>query len=68
MVRSQSRIVFSARPAVMGQLLGTLRGDTVIVLDTFAVPGEGTETRVTALDEAYEYMVTYKELLEKVRF
>jgi COP9 signalosome complex subunit 5 len=50
----------------MGQLLGTFQGDTVIVLDTFALPGEGTETRVTALDEAYEYMVTYKELLEKV--
>ncbi len=26
-------------------------------MDAFALPVEGTETRVTALDEGYEYMV-----------
>ena len=29
-------------------------------MDAFALPVEGTETRVTALDEGYEYMVEYQ--------
>lgn len=29
-------------------------------MDAFALPVEGTETRVTALDEGYEYMVGYQ--------
>ena len=36
---------------------GKLEDNTFVVMDTFALPVEGTETRVTALDEGYEYMV-----------
>ena len=50
----------------MGQMLGYFKDDTVVVLDAFALPGEGTETRVTALNEAYEYLVNYKLHLEQV--
>lgn len=34
-------------------------GDTMIVMDAFALPVEGTETRVNAAAEGYEYMVEY---------
>ncbi|KAI8048288.1 COP9 signalosome complex subunit 5 [Syncephalis plumigaleata] len=36
---------------------GKLQGDTMIVMDAFALPVEGTETRVNAQAEGYEYMV-----------
>eukprot|EP00741_Cyanophora_paradoxa_P022163 tig00021435_g21395.t1 len=51
---------------VMGVMQGKVDGSTIIVLDSFALPVEGTETRVNAQAEAYEYMVQYKELNEKV--
>ena len=44
---------------IMGLLLGKVDGQTMIVMDSFALPVEGTETRVNAHVEAYEYMVTY---------
>ncbi|KXZ43921.1 hypothetical protein GPECTOR_77g19 [Gonium pectorale] len=44
---------------VMGILQGKVCGDTFIVLDSFALPVEGTETRVNAQAEAYEYMVDF---------
>ncbi len=40
-------------------LQGKIVGDTFIVIDTFALPVEGTETRVNAQAEAYEYMVDF---------
>ncbi|KNC69475.1 hypothetical protein SARC_18011, partial [Sphaeroforma arctica JP610] len=51
---------------IMGLMIGKYVEDTVVVLDAFALPGEGTETRVNALNEANEYMVQYKDQLEKV--
>ena len=36
---------------------GKIEENTFVVIDTFALPVEGTETRVTALEEGYEYMV-----------
>jgi len=42
---------------VMGTLLGQVRGDAFVVTDAFELPVEGTETRVNAQAEAYEYMV-----------
>ena len=49
----------SPRPAPprAGQVLG----DTFVVMDAFALPVEGTETRVNAQAEAYEYMVDFLE-------
>mmetsp|Transcript_31627 Transcript_31627/g.78395 ORF Transcript_31627/g.78395 Transcript_31627/m.78395 type:complete len:352 (-) Transcript_31627:83-1138(-) len=44
---------------VMGMMQGKIIGDTFIVMDSFALPVEGTETRVNAGAEAYEYMVDY---------
>ncbi|KAG0500031.1 hypothetical protein HPP92_000103 [Vanilla planifolia] len=36
---------------------GKIRGDTFIVMDAFALPVEGTETRVNAQADVYEYMI-----------
>ena len=49
---------------VMGLMLGKIdpddpRGPTMVVLDAFALPVEGTETRVNAQADAYEYMVEF---------
>lgn len=44
---------------VMGLMQGKIQDDTMIVLDSFALPVEGTETRVNAAAEGYEYMVDY---------
>lgn len=38
---------------------GKVQGDTFIVIDSFALPVEGTETRVNAASEANEYMVSF---------
>lgn len=54
------------RLEVMGLLQGKIDGDTMIVMDSFALPVEGTETRVNAQVEAYEYMVSYLELIGQV--
>ena len=40
-------------------LQGKTQGDTFVVLDAFALPVEGTETRVNAANDANEYMVDY---------
>lgn len=37
----------------------------MIVMDAFALPVEGTETRVNAQTEAYEYMSQYFTLIER---
>lgn len=39
---------------------------TMIVMDSFALPVEGTETRVNAQAQAYEYMSTYTDNCEPV--
>eukprot|EP00744_Colponema_vietnamica_P008405 GILI01011991.1.p1 GENE.GILI01011991.1~~GILI01011991.1.p1 ORF type:complete len:340 (-),score=98.97 GILI01011991.1:85-1104(-) len=49
------------RIEVMGLLQGKIDGDTFIIMDTFALPVEGTETRVNAGHQANEYMVNYME-------
>ncbi|XP_050441091.1 COP9 signalosome complex subunit 5-like [Adelges cooleyi] len=46
---------------IMGLLLGKVEGNTMIVMDSFALPVEGTETRVNAQAQAYEYMTAYIE-------
>ncbi|KAH9363363.1 hypothetical protein HPB48_006469 [Haemaphysalis longicornis] len=46
---------------VMGLLLGKVDANTMIVMDSFALPVEGTETRVNAQAQAYEYMADYTE-------
>ena len=46
---------------VMGMLTGHASGDSFVVLDAFALPVVGTETRVNAQSEANEYMVDFLE-------
>ena len=50
----------------MGLMQGKIDGSTIIIMDAFALPVEGTETRVNAADEANEYMVTYQTTIEQV--
>ena len=50
----------------MGLMLGKIDGPNMVVMDTFALPVEGTETRVNAQAAAYEYMSTYIEAAKKV--
>jgi COP9 signalosome complex subunit 5 len=51
---------------VMGLLMGKIQEDTMIVTDSFALPVEGTETRVNASAEGYEYMVEYLSNIRRV--
>ncbi|KAJ3099316.1 COP9 signalosome complex subunit 5 [Phlyctochytrium planicorne] len=44
---------------VMGLMQGKIHDDTMYIMDSFALPVEGTETRVNAQAEGYEYMVNY---------
>ena len=40
---------------IMGMLVGKILGHSIIVMDTYRLPVEGTETRVNAQNEAYIY-------------
>ena len=51
---------------VMGLLLGKVDGNTMVVMDGVALPVEGTETRVNAQAQAYEYMASYTEAAKQV--
>lgn len=52
---------------VMGLMQGKVTNDgEILVMDSFALPVEGTETRVNAGAEAYEYMIQYGESAKKV--
>uniref|UniRef100_A0A646QE90 COP9 signalosome complex subunit 5 n=1 Tax=Hemiscolopendra marginata TaxID=943146 RepID=A0A646QE90_9MYRI len=51
---------------VMGLLLGKVDANTMIVMDSFALPVEGTETRVNAQAQAYEYMAAYSDAAKQV--
>jgi len=53
---------------VMGLMQGKTDGDSIIVMDAFALPVEGTETRVNAQADAYEYMVDYSQTNKQVCF
>ena len=53
---------------VMGLMQGKVIGNTMVVMDAFALPVEGTETRVNAQAQANEYMVQYLDLIKRVRF
>lgn len=51
---------------IMGLLLGKVDANNMIVMDSFALPVEGTETRVNAQAQAYEYMAAYIEAAKQV--
>ena len=51
---------------VMGSIQGRVLGNDIVVMDSFALPVEGTETRVSAHSESYEYIVNYITQAEQV--
>ena len=51
---------------VMGVMQGKVLGNTIVIMDAFALPVEGTETRVNAQAEGYEYMVQYMTKIKEV--
>lgn len=51
---------------IMGMLTGKIVGNSIVVMDVYSLPVEGTETRVNAQNEAYEYMVQYLDMLKSV--
>ena len=53
---------------IMGLMQGKAIGSAIIIMDSFALPVQGTETRVNAQNEANEYMVEYIQESEKVSF
>ncbi|KAF5318462.1 hypothetical protein D9619_010668 [Psilocybe cf. subviscida] len=63
------KMVIHARSGVpyeiMGLMQGKVVGDSLVVMDSFALPVQGTETRVNAANEANEYMVEYINQSEK---
>ncbi|KAH8116206.1 Mov34-domain-containing protein [Phellopilus nigrolimitatus] len=64
------KMVIHARSGVpweiMGLMQGKVVGDALVVIDSFALPVQGTETRVNAAEAANEYMVEYVGGSEKV--
>ena len=52
---------------IMGLMQGKVVGHSIVIMDSFALPVQGTETRVNAANEANEYMVQYVQESEKVR-
>ena len=47
---------------------GKVVDTSLVIMDSFALPVQGTETRVNAANEANEYMVEYLDKSEKVWF
>ena len=52
---------------IMGIMQGKVVGKALVIIDSFALPVQGTETRVNAANEANEYMVQYVQGSERVR-
>ncbi|CAN6598045.1 hypothetical protein TRVA0_001S05226 [Trichomonascus vanleenenianus] len=51
---------------VMGVMTGKILPNEFVVMDAYPLPVEGTETRVNAQAEGYEYMVEYLSSLQEV--
>lgn len=52
---------------IMGLLQGKVLGRAFVVMDTFALPVQGTETRVNAAQEADGYMIAHRDGSQLVR-
>ena len=51
---------------LMGLFHGKCLGDTIIIMDAFAIPEEACFVRVNAGHEANEYMINKYEAMQKV--
>ncbi|EIN08800.1 Mov34-domain-containing protein [Punctularia strigosozonata HHB-11173 SS5] len=65
------KMVIHARSGVPYEIMGLMQGkvvkDSLVIMDSFALPVQGTETRVNAANEANEFMVQYIEGSERVK-
>ncbi|CAE6471893.1 unnamed protein product [Rhizoctonia solani] len=65
------KMVIHARSGGIYEIMGMMQGKvraadrSLVVMDSFALPVQGTETRVNAANEANEYMVAFKEGSER---
>jgi len=63
------KMVIHARSGVPHEIMGLMQGKvmdhSLVIMDSFALPVQGTETRVNAANEANEYMVEYIQSSEK---
>jgi COP9 signalosome complex subunit 5 len=63
------KMVIHARSGVPHEIMGLMQGKVIdrslVIMDSFALPVQGTETRVNAANEANEYMVEYIQGSEK---
>lgn len=50
---------------VMGMMTGKIIENGFIIMDSYSLPVVGTETRVNAQSESYEYMASYLDSLKK---
>jgi len=66
------KMMIHTRAGGIYEVMGTMTGKvdvesrTIYIMDAFALPVQGTETRVNAGDEAYEFMVEWQESSKKV--
>ena len=66
------KMVMHARSGGIYEIMGLMQGkidpdtQTIYVMDAFALPVQGTETRVNAQNEANEFMVEYLESSKRV--
>lgn len=51
---------------VMGLFQGKIIGDTFMVMDSFALPVEASETRVRTTDEGQQYQIDHTEFCEQI--
>lgn len=62
---SMNGIICQLWLSTMGQVMGLLQGkivhDTFVVIDSFPLPVEGTETRVNVMEEANVFMFEFLE-------
>jgi len=65
------KMVMHAKSGGRIEVMGLMQGkivdhDTIVVMDSFALPVEASETRVNAQAEADEYIIQYIELINQV--
>lgn len=66
------KMMIHTRAGGIYEVMGTMTGKvdvesrTIYIMDAFALPVQGTETRVNAGEEAYEFMVEWQESSKKV--
>ncbi|KAH0445958.1 hypothetical protein IEQ34_025209 [Dendrobium chrysotoxum] len=66
------KMMIHTRAGGIYEVMGTMTGKvdvqtrTIYIMDAFALPVQGTETRVNAGDEAYEFMVEWQESSKRV--